>query len=202
MPARLEAVRTTQSRPGGAAFDADATAQSMPGRLAGEMASRAHHLVLRDLHPTRPCAGLRASRRALAVPVRTAISEAEGARHARPERGLLTRPSLAEVFDYRRRVDEALLAALPLIAERCLDLLALGLNSRATASGIAAHRSEASLLPQPTRSSGLACRKRTLDAKCSGRRSSGLRALSACWTSATPTVLSLSTMSAPCIVII
>ncbi len=54
--------------------------------------------------------------------------EAEGARHARPQRGLLTRPSLAEVVDYRRRVDEAMLAAMPMILERCPDLLALGLN--------------------------------------------------------------------------
>ncbi len=54
--------------------------------------------------------------------------EAEGARHARPQRGLITRPGLREVIDYRRRVDEAMLAAMPLIEERCPDLLALGLN--------------------------------------------------------------------------
>jgi len=54
--------------------------------------------------------------------------EAEGTRHARPQRGLLTRPSLAEVIDYRRAVDDAIVAAMPLIQERCPDLLALGLN--------------------------------------------------------------------------
>jgi len=32
--------------------------------------------------------------------------DAEGARHPRPERGLLTRPTLAEIFHYRRAVDE------------------------------------------------------------------------------------------------
>ena len=54
--------------------------------------------------------------------------EAEGARHARPQRGLLTRPSLAEVRDYRRHVDDALLDALPRLAERCGDLIELGLH--------------------------------------------------------------------------
>jgi ergothioneine biosynthesis protein EgtB len=34
--------------------------------------------------------------------------EAVGPRHARPQRGLLTRPGVAEIADYRRRVDEAM----------------------------------------------------------------------------------------------
>ncbi|WP_019831876.1 ergothioneine biosynthesis protein EgtB [Sphingomonas sp. PR090111-T3T-6A] len=54
--------------------------------------------------------------------------EAEGARHPRERRGLLTRPSLPEILSYRRRVDEAILEAMPLILERCPDLLELGLN--------------------------------------------------------------------------
>jgi ergothioneine biosynthesis protein EgtB len=54
--------------------------------------------------------------------------EAEGARHARAQRGLLTRPSLAEICAYRAYVDAAMLEAMPLIAARCPALLALGLN--------------------------------------------------------------------------
>jgi len=38
--------------------------------------------------------------------------EAEGARHPRPERGMLTRPALAEIREYRSYVDRAILALL------------------------------------------------------------------------------------------
>lgn len=54
--------------------------------------------------------------------------EAEGARIARPERGLLTRPSGAEVLAYREHVEEALLAALPQLAERHAALIELGIQ--------------------------------------------------------------------------
>ena len=55
-----------------------------------------------------------------------------GDKHPRPQRGLLTRPTLAQVVDYRRQVDEAMAAA---IADGVVggtkafrDLLVLGLN--------------------------------------------------------------------------
>lgn len=54
--------------------------------------------------------------------------EGEGERHARPKRGMLSRPSLDEVRSYRARVDEALLAALPSLPRNALDLVELGLN--------------------------------------------------------------------------
>ena len=54
--------------------------------------------------------------------------EAEGARHARPRRGMLTRPSLDEIRAYRAHVDAAVLAALPTLGNEALDLVELGLN--------------------------------------------------------------------------
>ena len=54
--------------------------------------------------------------------------EAVGARHPRPARGLLTRPSLAEVLAYRSHVDEAMgrLLAVPL-DRAARELVALGI---------------------------------------------------------------------------
>ena len=107
--------------------DADATAQSMPDASPAKW-HLAHTtwffetFILRDHVP-----GYRLHDERWAY-LFNSYYEAEGARHARPQRGLLTRPSLDEVIDYRRRVDEAMVAAMPLIAERCPELLALGVN--------------------------------------------------------------------------
>ncbi|HEY1124338.1 MAG TPA: ergothioneine biosynthesis protein EgtB [Sphingobium sp.] len=107
--------------------DADATAQSMPDASPAKW-HLAHvtwffeTFILRDHVP-----GYRLHDERWPF-LFNSYYEAEGARHARPQRGLLTRPSLTEVIDYRRHVDEAILSAMPLILERCPDLLALGLN--------------------------------------------------------------------------
>jgi ergothioneine biosynthesis protein EgtB len=53
--------------------------------------------------------------------------EAEGARHPRAARGLLTRPTLADVRDWRTAVDAAMEEALPRLAENSADLIALGI---------------------------------------------------------------------------
>jgi ergothioneine biosynthesis protein EgtB len=57
---------------------------------------------------------------------------AVGERWPRPSRGLLSRPTVAEVYAYRREVDERLLALLGSVDERALDEIAsiveLGLN--------------------------------------------------------------------------
>ena len=54
--------------------------------------------------------------------------EAEGPRHARPRRGMLSRPSLDEVRAYRAHVDETLERALPHLSADALDLVELGMN--------------------------------------------------------------------------
>lgn len=52
--------------------------------------------------------------------------EAEGQRHARPRRGMLSRPSLDEILAYREAVNTALLAALPDLSTDVRNLVALG----------------------------------------------------------------------------
>ena len=54
--------------------------------------------------------------------------EAEGPRHARPRRGMLSRPSLDDVRAYRAHVDEALERALPTLPPAALELVELGIN--------------------------------------------------------------------------
>ncbi|MGN5375083.1 ergothioneine biosynthesis protein EgtB [Sphingomonas hankookensis] len=54
--------------------------------------------------------------------------EAEGRRHARARRGMITRPSLDEVRDYRAAVDAALIAAFPDLGDAARELVALGCN--------------------------------------------------------------------------
>jgi ergothioneine biosynthesis protein EgtB len=54
--------------------------------------------------------------------------EGEGERHARPKRGMLSRPSLDEVRAYRSHVDETLHSALPQLSADLFALVELGIN--------------------------------------------------------------------------
>ncbi|BAK65599.1 hypothetical protein SLG_09240 [Sphingobium sp. SYK-6] len=107
--------------------DADATAQSMPDASPAKW-HLAHSswffetFVLRDHLP-----GYRLVDERWPY-LFNSYYEAEGERHARPRRGLLTRPALDEVLAYRARVDEAFLSALPMLAETCPELIELGLQ--------------------------------------------------------------------------
>lgn len=107
--------------------DADATVQSMPDASPAKW-HLAHvswffeTFVLRD-----HVSGYRAFDDRYAY-LFNSYYEAEGPRHARPMRGMLTRPSLTEVRAYRAHVDNMLLAALPSLPESAYELITLGLH--------------------------------------------------------------------------
>jgi ergothioneine biosynthesis protein EgtB len=104
--------------------DADATAQSMDDASPAKW-HLAHTtwffetFVLRDVPGYKPFDARFAY-------LFNSYYEAEGPRHARPKRGLLTRPSLDEVRAYRAHVDAALAAALPGLGEQALEIVELG----------------------------------------------------------------------------
>ena len=122
---RLKAVRALSLALAGPLSDADATVQSMPDASPTKW-HLAHTtwffetFVLRDHVP-----GYR-----LHDPrwpfLFNSYYEAEGRRHARDRRGMLTRPSLDEVRAYRAHVDAALVAALSTLPDTALELVELG----------------------------------------------------------------------------
>ena len=54
--------------------------------------------------------------------------EGEGDRHPRPMRGMLSRPSLDRIRDWRASVDEALMRSLPSLPSEALELVELGIQ--------------------------------------------------------------------------
>ncbi|MGL3820309.1 ergothioneine biosynthesis protein EgtB [Sphingopyxis sp. R3-92] len=107
--------------------DADASAQSMSDASPAKW-HLAHttwffeSFVLRDHVP-----GYRAWDDRFAY-LFNSYYEAEGPRHARPQRGLLTRPSLDDVRDWRTHVDAAVQDALPRLSPAALALVELGVQ--------------------------------------------------------------------------
>ena len=109
---------------------------AQPRRLPGaihaglqprQMASGAHHLVFETFLLSRHAPGYRAFHPSYRM-LFNSYYNAIGARHPRPQRGLLTRPDLAEVR-YREHVDEAMRALARQAGDAAFDaLLALGLN--------------------------------------------------------------------------
>ncbi len=76
------------------------------------MAPGAHYLVLRDLRAAAACAAATAPFDPAYEYLFNSYYEAVGPRHPRPQRGMLTRPGLAEVMSYRRHVSDAMAALL------------------------------------------------------------------------------------------
>ena len=54
--------------------------------------------------------------------------EGEGPRHARPRRGMISRPSVDDIRAYRDHVDDALHRALPSLPPAALELIELGIH--------------------------------------------------------------------------
>jgi ergothioneine biosynthesis protein EgtB len=126
----LDAYRATRSLSTGLVAtlsDADATIQPHPDASPAKW-HLAHTtwffetFVLRDHAP-----GYRAYDANFAF-LFNSYYEAEGARHARDRRGMLTRPRLEQVLEWRGVVDEAMERALPDLPERARDLITLGIN--------------------------------------------------------------------------
>lgn len=107
--------------------DADATAQSMPDASPAKW-HLAHcswffeTFILRDHVP-----GYQPFDPRYAF-LFNSYYEAEGARHPRPARGMLTRPSLQDILAYRAHVDTALVDAMPDLPDDARPLVLLGLH--------------------------------------------------------------------------
>lgn len=107
--------------------DADATVQSMPDASPAKW-HLAHvtwfleSFILRDYIP-----GYRAFDENFAY-LFNSYYEAEGARHSRAARGLITRPSIVEVLSYRAHVEAALEVHWNNLPEAALALLELGIQ--------------------------------------------------------------------------
>lgn len=124
---RFEAVRGLSATIAADLSEADATSQSMPDASPAKW-HLAHTtwffetFVLRDNLP-----GYRLFDDRYPF-LFNSYYEAEGARLSRPDRGLLTRPSLAEVRAYRAHVDTSLRLALGRLDAEALALVELGLH--------------------------------------------------------------------------
>jgi len=124
---RLFATRALTEALAAPLSDADASVQSMPDASPAKW-HLAHvtwffeTFVLRDHVP-----GYRAYDPRFAY-LFNSYYEAEGSRHPRARRGMLSRPALAEVLAWRAHVDAALAAALPELAEPARALVELGVH--------------------------------------------------------------------------
>ena len=124
---QYEAIRTLSQRLVAPLSDADATVQSMPDASPAKW-HLAHTtwffetFILRDhvedYRPFDPRFSY----------LFNSYYEVEGKRHARPMRGILTRPSLDDVLAYRAHVDHFMVRAIPMLNADGRTLVTLGLH--------------------------------------------------------------------------
>ena len=127
---RFLACRALTEALAGPLSDADATAQSMPDASPAKwhLAHTTWFLETFVLLPHVP--GYRVHDERFGY-LFNSYYEAAGPRHARPERGLLTRPALGAILDWRARVTDAVTTVLPTLPTAALDLIELGLAHEA-----------------------------------------------------------------------
>ena len=127
LASRLFASRELSRELGAPLTDADATIQPFPDASPAKW-HLAHTswffetFILRDF-----VAGYRPYDERFAY-LFNSYYENEGERHPRPRRGMLSRPSLDDIREWRNHVDHALEAALPSLPPAALDLVELGIN--------------------------------------------------------------------------
>ena len=127
LPARFAATRALSAALAAPLSDADATIQPHPDASPAKwhLAHTTWFLetfVLRDHVP-----GHRPHDPRFAY-LFNSYYEAEGARHARDRRGMLSRPSLDEILAWRAVVDEQVVHALPALPATARTLVALGIE--------------------------------------------------------------------------
>ena len=169
-------------------------------RQPGQVAPGAHHLVLRDLRPaprTPPAtAPSTPTSRSSSIPTTTPSATASPA----PDRGLLTRPPIREVFAYREHVDERSPPSSARSTRRrsrgVAPLVTLGLHHEQQHQELLLTDLKHAL--SPTRS-GPAYRERPLDDRPAARprRSAGSPTRRASAGSATPATASPTTTRGP-----
>ncbi|MES2337801.1 MAG: ergothioneine biosynthesis protein EgtB [Pseudomonadota bacterium] len=122
---RLSAVRALSEALVAPLSDADATVQSMPDASPAKwhLAHTTWFLETFVLRDHVPGYTLHDDRFPFLF---NSYYEAEGQRHARDRRGMITRPSLDEVLAYRAAVTAHVIAALPALPDTAIDLVALG----------------------------------------------------------------------------
>lgn len=127
LKSRFVATRTLTADLAAPLSDADATVQSMPDASPAKW-HLAHvtwfleSFILRDHVP-----GYRAFDDRFAF-LFNSYYEAEGSRHARDARGLLTRPSLSQILEYRSHVEDAIKTHWDQLPSAALELIELGIQ--------------------------------------------------------------------------